>query len=359
MKYNENNLDKEVFNVLVELEFFRKIELERFISRFLEKAKLFRDKNGKEEAQKMGWSIYKKRNINIIDVIKEAERRELIELEKLEEDSIKITKKGIDYLKNIYTNNFSKEYQQFKAFANEECEKEKIPFINENIIMSMFYHNGNLKERLEYDKNHHPFSRYMRHLLTLNNIEYSEEDYIFNLRPLLFVPIQFMHSKITFHMVCNKAINIPNNMIITQPYPNKRYFVVGQKFKSEKTSAGIFPIVCKKENFPDDLYLELHWSIDNKYNIIHKINIKFDKTQKFGNVFSSNQYFSYMSNLKKFNIISLIEEDILDDMKERSRNLKIINKGTHIEIIENAILSNFPIEYQGFYADRYASKFID
>lgn len=356
----ENNFDKEIFNLLKELKFFRKRELEGFILRFLEEAKRFRDKNGKKEAEKMGWNIYNKRNINVRDIINKAEEKGLIELERLEEDSIKITKTGIKYLNNIYTNNFSDEYIKFRNLMNEEYEKTGIPCIDEEIIMSMFYHNCDIKERLEYDKNHHPFSEYMHHLLESNNIKYSEDDYIFNLKPQLFVPIPFISSKVSFEIVCNKSINVPNNMIITKPYPNKRYFIIGQKFKNEKTSAGIFPIVCKKEIFPDDLYLELHWTIDDKYKIIHKINFQFDKTQKFGNVFSTNQQFALMSNLKEFNMISSMETDILDDMKNGKRDVKVINKRTNIEIIENLTLSNFPIEYQGgLYADKYASKFIN
>lgn len=339
---NKEITDKHFKYLCYPLLHIKKINKNRLKADVLDFAKRNRKGLTKTQITELSYNIYPKSDITVEDIISYAIKNEYIE-EISNEYSLTI--KGYKKYIEILTDNFSDDYFDYKMELEEEINKRRFPTLNELTIASLYSIRKNPKlyaKELSEDKMIIATGKYIKELLNRNDINF-EDKFTFNLRPILYVPNQFIGSKVKLEI---KGLDIPNNINISSPYPNKKYFVVGQKFKDLKTNCGFFyefdfdNIKSKK--------ITLIWTIESDINTIiveHNLFLNFIHTKDYGSMFSINQNFNYNTNHPKFKLVTNIDNLDTDFLGERVSNIKYDKN--KIIIDEYAELINFPIKLQG------------
>lgn len=254
---------------------------------------------------------------------------------KEKENKLSISKFGINYLNNIYTNNYCGEYFNYKNKAEEALDKRKMPSLKERCIMNCYYHKKSLEEVIkiygEWGAFYRVISMYQRHILEKlgYNQEFLKDKYIFNFIPKLFIPIELLNLKSTdFTLEIQGIANIPNNFKLKKPYPNKRYIIPSYKIGKEICGIGFFPIIAKKEDFPKKLKVKLIWTIKNSFKFTHDLTFNFIFKNKYGNMFCNMQH--------SFNI----ENSFMDELRDVKEEIDLYN--FHMENNHNFIVdTNF------------------
>ncbi|MEK5183171.1 hypothetical protein [Paenibacillus sp. FSL P4-0288] len=269
------------------------------------------------------------------------------------------TEKGDTFLQQQLTDQFSPEYLLYEDELNSMMDNHHLPRLERIAIMKSYWNKLSVHEAGSVYVKQSVFSEdslaYHQYILSLLGISKPAQDLVhINLVPKLLVPLEYSDATVTLQL---KGIELQDQLVITQPYRNKRYFVAGLKIGRVKTASGFYPLISEsKEDLPETLSLEYHWNIKGRMKdeitIIHRLNLKFELTSPLGLFFSSVQKTSQSMRMNKFDLITYYD---LSSRYWQERNVKIkTNFLNHIEIDENAILSNFPVELSsGFLGDRY------
>lgn len=365
--------DKYLVNVLSYLEFFPiGIEESRLIDDILRNSKMFRENNSKDIVKEKGYDIYRKRKNSIFNILKCAYDYEYIE-ESVNYDNyypysckpIRLSYKGLTFLKNTYTNCFCKEYLKFKEEVEQALIKNNEPALKELIIMRAFYDNKSIDDvvdiRLSENNNsvYIQTKQYQEHIFDLLGLNIKDNDYIFNFKPILFVPKELIGSKVSCKI---DGIKINEDIKIFRPFPNKAYYVTGFEKDGEKVANGFYPIVAPKEDFPEELAVTINWNIINSYDdseevqtlkVKHNLKLKFS-FKEVGNIFSTDsRHLKY--DVPSFNLITFLNDRLLD--KERKKNFRITHN-EDIVIDEEATLYCFSIK-SAMLSGVYFSKWLE
>ncbi|MBU4642990.1 DUF5514 family protein [Bacillus toyonensis] len=116
-----------------------------------------------------------------------------------------------------------------------------------------------------------------------------ENEYLFNFVPKLFLPGDWFYLPLDIRLEI-EGIDIPGSIVVNRPYPNQLYVVAGFDKDDGITSHGFYWIRNKEELLHNPIEITLHWYIDNKKKITHKINLSFQFGEQKGQFFSSNQW---------------------------------------------------------------------
>ncbi|MCJ8223670.1 hypothetical protein [Bacillus paralicheniformis] len=359
-------MDKPLAHLLGRLSFRRTpIEEEQLMKEVLRDCKIERKKLRRDLAQgkdhyknaikEKGINIFEKQGIRVSELLNGAIGMNLVEVHISDygERKVLISREGRDFLTRIYTNDFSDEYLQFENEVNRKMKDAGELELRESQLASLFWYGWNVKDAcahyLEKDTFQKEMEAYHNYLLQMNGVGNIEGKYIFHFTPKLFLPIGFITDAKNVVLQI-EGIETPSGMILKKPYPNKRYIVAGVKIGKEKTSAGFYPIIADKEDFPRKIDITLGWKIGEHIQITHELSINFEFNDYAGNFFSSEQRLSRGSTLDEFVLTTFVEEDF-ELWGDRNYSFHY-NNPDEIVIKENVTLSHFPIKlHSAFYAD--------
>lgn len=338
------------------------IEMERLVKEVLRECKLNRKDLSVEMIKEKGFDIYERKKTPISKVFQYALDNHYIEpvkeLSSYGDIQFRISLEGKEYLNSFLTDNYCNDYMIFKKNIEEELIKAKKPLIKEIVIMNAYWNGRNVNEFVERYKEWGKYERLNRdyHMYVLSNWGYSEQDlkdkYIFNFTPRLFVPYSAINSEVSLEI---KGVDMPSNMNIMKPYPNKRYFVAGVVFQDAKAVNGFYPIIEGKETFPKTKEIQLIWDIKGGMKVIHNLNISFEITDGEGYLLSSKQHFLRNIAKDEFDVTTNVEER---ESYNLNRHPKYILKGNVLRIFEDIKLVNFPFEvHHASGADSYFETF--
>ncbi|MGG1021158.1 hypothetical protein ABE151_17525 [Bacillus paralicheniformis] len=372
-------MDKPLAHLLDRLSFRRTpIEEEHLMKEVLRDCKIERKKLRKDLAQgkdhyknaikEKGINIFEKQGIRVSELLNEAISMNLVEVHISDygERKVLISGEGRDFLTHIYTNDFSDEYLQFEKEVNRKMKDAGELELRESQLASLFWYGWNVKDvcdhYLEKDTFQKEMEEYHKYLLKLYGVKDLEGKYVFHFIPNLFLPVHLFKIRAENVTLNIEGVKMPSGLILTKPYPNKRYVVAGMKFDKEKTSAGFYPIIAADEEFPRKLDITLRWSIEEQIQIIHELSIQFLFDDHAGNFFSSEQHLSRESKLDEFSLTTFVDEDFepWGDRNELwgDRNYSFhYNNPDEIVIKENVTLSHFPIKlHSSFFGDYHFDK---
>lgn len=267
--------------------------------------------------------------------------------------------KGEIFLQSQLTDHFSSDYLEYEAELNRMMDIYHQPRLERIEIMKAFWSKLTIQDTLSCYLKQSSFSKdslaYHQHILELTGIQKPAQELIhINLVPKLFVPDKYIECEVTLQV---KGIEIPNQLVISQPYQNKRYFVAGLELGRNRTASGFYPLITEcKDDLPESLSLEYHWTIHGKMKdeitIIHRLHLNFDLTPAPGLFFSSVQKTSRSMMMNQFDLVTYMG---LSSMNWKERKVKYkTNYLDHFEIDEAATLTNFPVDlHSTFYGDCY------
>lgn len=334
------------------------IQEDRIVEAVLRDTKRGREGLSKEEIVEKGLNIYEKRAFGIFDLIKEA-----IDLGYATSSvhhktgkMLQITNAGYDFLMSVYTNNYSPEYMEFSRELNRIFKEHGEPPLEEKHEAAMFWEGKTPEEASNWyfkpSGYHDEIEAYHRFLLNTMNKSVGENDFVFHFMPKLFLPREWMTEDISLKI---EGIEVPDDVFLATPYPNKRYIVAGVKNGNVKTTVGFYPIIAPREQFPKEIVITLHWTIEGRVNISHKINVQFEFADHPGNFFSSEQNLSRSNRIPVLNLTTYVEQS-LDFWKNRNKTFSSPKQKEYV-IEEHVTLTNFPRAlHSSFYADRNFSK---
>ena len=322
--------------------------------RYLERCKENRKELGLEKAIEEGWGLYDKKNPTFDSVLQTCIDAGYVEFtwdnrfyEPIKNG--KVTPQGYNYLYTIYTNNNSQEFKKYVAEINKEMKNlNYIPY--DRFYLAREYWKGtSIKELIEaYSKSYcwnNTFrdSQYHLEVLKLNGLTLKDEEYLFHLKPKLFLPRELVGESVELEIV---GLSVPQNFTLTQPYPNRRYHVGGLKIGRKSTHAGFYPLHFKPNEIPENLSFELRWTIGGEYQIHHQVKVQFiDKG--YGRLFTSSQLLSKGNlDIPTFDLITYCEEEYWEGCRGRDVKWKLdMNNYTKL-IEENLTLTGIPFELQ-------------
>lgn len=355
-------MDKALANLLRQLGLYEGTPImeERILKEVLINCKRERKNLSKDEIKEKGLNIYEKQGIRVSELLNEAINRGLADslYNNYGERKVFISREGTDFLTRFYTNDFSCEYMQFEKEINQLMREHEELELVQLQLASLFWDGQTVKS--VYDSYtdstvQKESAAYHNYLLEMNGVKDKKDQYIFHFMPKLFLPIEWISTEVKNIVLQIEGIKTPSEMILTKPYPNTRYVVAGRKFGREKTSAGFYPIIAAKEDFPEELDITLRWSIGEYTHIVHKLRINFAFDDHAGSFFSTEQRLSRQSKLDEFSITTFFEDDIeLYGDRDYSYQIK---EPDEIVIEENVKLTHFPIKlHSAFHADSHFNK---
>lgn len=333
-----------ILYVLQELSHFSSfLEESRIKERVLHTCKVKRKGLTKEEIEKRGLNIYEKRGVSIHSILSELIERELIEIEWLninEEKNIRLSQNGLAYLMELYTDNYSVGFLEFKEKIADLTERLNETNLNPLHIAGYYWNRKSvdyiesvhftIKRLKEEAKNYHHY------LLSKYEKEFDSETYVFHINPQLFLPVDDWHEEVRLSV---EGIDITQPIIIGKPYNNKRYAVAGTKIGKEKLFTGFYPIVAPINEFPKEKRIILHWEIGGRKEIVHEIDIQFQFDRGF--LFSTYQTLMRSNDLPYINLTTITEN--IGSLRA-NRNMEFIEEGENVlRIKEKVTLTSFPI----------------
>lgn len=359
-------MDNKIVNVLTHLTYFdRGLSRRRLEEDTIRECKTMRKKLSKEEAENRGYNIFEKKKPCIKDLVDYCYDRKFIKLkcnDSVECEDFQLTVKGEIYLQNAYTNKFCPEYKEFEIEVNRLMKEYNKPLLEEMQIMKLFRSGYTAEKAVSYYKEWNKYNlktrQYQEYILKKSghNLNTFDNKYIFHLYPKLFVPYELMNSKVTLKV---EGVDVPENLTVLKPVPNKRYYIAGLSFGKEKSAIGFYPVVKSKEEFPKKLEIKLIWNINDTYTIEHVLKLKFRLSDEPGNLFSTYQHFSGCCRLNRFGIVTYFKDETAFSYDNRDLIYKVSNDGRYTEITERAILNNFPMEMaNAFSGNKYFDKFL-
>jgi hypothetical protein len=357
-----NQMQKELIHVLSRLSFYSSpITYKRLMEEVITDSKRLRNGLSKLEIDERGLNIYEKRGARVFDLIEFAvEAGHIVIIVLLGERTLLITPEGIEALICEYTNNRSSDFNSFESQINQAMKERKEPGLESLHVAAFFYKGFSVEKVVDLYKEKSAYREereaYHRHMIALTGKDLSKELFVFHFNPKIFVPVEFVNEKVELVI---EGFEVPNAMILTKPYLNKRYTVAGVQIGKEKSASGFYPIIGKKEDFSKQFEVTMKWLIGKKLTVIHRLLISFDFGEGLGNLFSTEQYLSRSNNLPSFNLTTYSE---INPEFWRDRNVtKVYDLNTNTFIIEEiATLNLFPISLQStFHGDLYFQKWME
>ncbi|MFF2531629.1 hypothetical protein ACFVS2_22245 [Brevibacillus sp. NPDC058079] len=352
-------MNKSLANLLIRSSYYGSpIEEKRLLKDVLENSKRERKNLTKEEIEKRGLQVYEKKNNRVSDLLEEAINEGLIKRYTTnDEPKVFITKEGLDYLFNFYTNHQSYDFELYEKNLNDVMREKQGLELKRLQTAALYWRGYSVEDAAHIYLKHNCYREeiqaYHHYLLQEFGVNFEEDMYIFHMIPKLFVPIDWVNEKVSLTI---EGIETPSNLILTKPYPNKRYTVAGLKIGKVKTAAGFYPIIANKDTFPKELDVTLHWTVGNTMKVIHKIHIDFEMSDHGGNLFSSEQHLSRSSKLNELHLTTYVQPD-RSFWRERQHNLSLANGFEELLIEERVALTHFPIElHAAFHGDCYFQK---
>ncbi|MBG9730805.1 hypothetical protein ABD87_15035 [Lysinibacillus sphaericus] len=347
-------MDKVAFLFLTRNWIWSRLTYKDVKKRYLEECKENRKKLGIEKAIEEGWGLYDKKSPTFDSVLQTCIDAGYVEFnwDHRFNEPIKcgnVTPQGYNYLYTVYTDNNS---QEFKNYADEiKKEMNKLNFIpyDRFDLAEEYWKGTSIKNLIEnYSKSYcwnNTFrdSQYHLEVLKLNGLTIDEEEYLFHLRPKLFLPRALVGESVELEI---EGLSLPQNFTLTQPFPNKRYHVGGLKIGRKSTHAGFYPLHFKPNKIPESLSFELKWTIGGEYQINHLVKVKFiDKG--YGRLFTTSQLLSKGNlDIPTFDLITYCEEEFWEDCRGRDVEWMLdMNNYTKL-IEENLTLTGIPFELQ-------------
>ncbi|GKS12922.1 hypothetical protein YDYSY3_39220 [Paenibacillus chitinolyticus] len=340
------------------IESFKKVSESRLNDHLIFWAKTERKGKSKTEIKEQGLNIYNVSDVeSLIDTA--LERGELLVLDITEADrTFSLSDDGKLSLAIFLTDNFCDAYKAYSIEVDAFTEETKQLPLSKMTIMKYFYrgHSINmLKENLALANSSNTISIAYHHHLISNfyGITSLEKDACtFHFAPRLYVPPEWIGRKVTIEI---EGLDEPVKLVVTSPYPNKRYYVAGVKLGRLNTANGFYPVIKPRDSFPAHKELLLRWKLDDEIRIDHHLKLNFKFTNSQGRFFSSEQQLlPDVAGMKKFTLTTTIDHSTLSERNARVIVHDIFN---HYEIHEDATLVNFPMElHHSVKATSYFSK---
>ncbi|MCY9543599.1 hypothetical protein M5X00_24085 [Paenibacillus alvei] len=319
----------------------------------------------KREIKERQLAIYKKDHA--CEVVDDALNTELVMVIEFTERGrkLRITNEGKLSLVLVLTHNFSDEYKAYADKISQAFEAADQLSFPKTTVMKFFYYGRDPEEVVNSyclrNKERNHILDFHNHLLhDVAKVQPLETDqYIFHLAPTLFVPSELMGKKASLEIIGLEE-ELPK-IVVTSPYPNKRYYIAGMKEGRSNTAAGFY-IVRKKDEFPLYQEITLRWLLDNNIRIDHRLEISFQFASSQGRLFStSQQLMREIANVDTFRVTTSISED---SYYERDAKLIVHDIFNHFEIQERVVLTNIPMEMHymttaGGYFSRWYKHWLD
>lgn len=228
-------------------------------------------------------------------------------------EQLTLTQKGEETYVHILTNGKSAAYRRYEQAVYGAFDEQLMVRPSLKHIRHSFSNGLPAPHLMEWARKPNRVGMRARdhHVKTLNSLGYANEQLadslVFQLVPELFLP-SGESGEVTLEV---RGVEKPLNLILTTPYPNKRYVVAGLLIGREVTHTGFYPLVLPKDQFPDTLEVELLWKIggDEGYTLSHQLRIEFMKERMTGNFYTSHQQLVRSSEIPTLQVTSFMPED--------------------------------------------------
>lgn len=311
--------------------------------RILEHYKKLRAENNVKgaAAKNLNLHVYEKTGITVSSILEYIQEHNWIEM--LDDDHFQLTGEGINHLNNIYTNNFSSEFETYKQQVKQLADQYEEPNFGERHVMRMFWY----KRTLDYIKN----SYFTRHRYADGNhpayqkvmgLQIPEGSMALHIRPTLFLDLEDLNESVQLEI---EGIEVPA-FELKKPFPNKRYVIARLKGINDENlnSFGFYAYIKKNEDFPNTQKITYRWYIGEDKVVEHHLNICF--APKYGNIYSTMQRTSRTSEIPTRAIITKSGiEDLMKYTKAHKGDIKLrfdLNSES-LTIKENVTLVSIPM----------------
>lgn len=311
-----------------------------FHKRVLSFAKQLRKDLNKSEIREKGLNIYDKREQSIHSIMEHLVELELISII---DGQVNLLSKGFDYIMNIYTDDFSASYLQYRKEVLDFLEQRNETDFTEEMIAKLYFGKNSLEDiqRIYFYESKDLVAEFHSFIIDALNQRRNEDSFVFHFCPRIFLPYEYSDEKISLDI---EGIEISNDDIfIGRPYPNRRYAVAGMKLNNTPIFSGFYPIISAKDQFPQEKKIIMKWDIGETLKVIHSINVKFSFDR--GNFFSTYQSLSRGNSLDYINLVTTIEDE---GYFKDNRNPMIKTKVNEIFIEEDVTLTSFPMHLHCF-----------
>ncbi|MFY0519288.1 hypothetical protein ACOMCU_15895 [Lysinibacillus sp. UGB7] len=311
-----------------------------FYKRVLSAAKYLRKDLKKAEAIEQGLNIYQKRELSIHSIMDHLVQMDMVSII---HKQILLLPKGYEYLQNIYTDNYSAAYQAFRKEVLELLKQRNETEFTEDMISRLFFRKHSLDDisKIYFDKSNDAIAEFHSYIIKSMGKQIEDDSFVFHFCPQIFLPDEYIDENITLEVA---GLDVSNNIIVGRPYPNKRYAVAGTKFNNTAIFSGYYPVITRKDKFPQAKKITMHWNVGNVLKVIHSITVKFNFDR--GNFFSTDQSLSRGNSLKYLKLITTFEDD---GYFEENRNFKRRQIGNEIYIEEDVTLTSFSMHLHNFH----------
>jgi len=346
--------------LLATLTHFKTISAHRLNSMILSEAKRERKGKKKHEIIDLGLMLHTEEDAE--NMIENALNEGLLIVIDINEDGrkLQLTAEGkLAYVIHL-TDNFSPAYKAYEMQFNQMVSDAKQLSLPRLSIMRYFHSGVDIKTAINNTFKKRTTNElavaYHHHLIhEVAKIEpFSEEDFIFHLAPVLYVPHDLIGRKVTLEI---EGFEKRMSLAVSTPFTNKRYYVAGIKKGRKNTASGFYPIIQPKETFPVFKDVLLRWTVDGEIRIDHKLEIDFSFKSSTGYLFSTVQSFSRsIASIDQFRIVTSIDQE----MNQLMNNTFIVHDiYNHFEIRQNVALTNFPMDLHSsaFLSSPYYSDF--
>lgn len=354
-------MSNQLRNVLVRMSYYHSpVNEKRIIEEVLRDCKRERKELSKEQIEAKGYDIFENRNVRAKDIIESAISKSYIIATAFEPNNrmLLLSDIGRAYLFSLNTNNNSKEFQAFKIKVDQIMSaNQELPLNTDHIAMA-FWGEEDPEEFCSYYLKRSSYQnqteKYHQYLLSSFGHQPTDKDYIFHLVPKLFVPRDKMGEDVSLKI---EGVGEPKSLFISQPYPNKRYYVAGVKKKEFVTASGFYPIIADRDHFPKELDLKLIWTMEN-FKVEHLLHISFEFAEHPGTLFSTEQFISRSNNIKEKDVRTYAEKSE-ELWGERTPKFSTKNVFRELVIEESVTLTNIPIYmHSAFHADKHFQKWM-
>lgn len=298
------------------------------------------------EFKDKGLAIYSKRGLSFDDLCQYAIEKKWVEERG---ENLRLTEAGKGYYHEILTDNYSEAYIAYLQEIHEAFDEKQMVRPERINIMASFARGRPSSDIMEWFSQPNRVGELSKayHLSVLKEMGYPEEmlegHVVFQLIPELFLATSndMKEAEVTLTV---KGIDKPLNLVITRPYLNKRYAVGGLAIGRHVANVGFYPLIARKDQFPDELKLELLWEIGGKdgFCINHQLHITFDKERDTGNLYSTHQQLVKSSEIPSLSLTTYLPED---ENLLKGREAHFVGRGTWNHLLQETVrLRPFPME---------------
>lgn len=356
-------MEPTIIKLLSVVDMFGSISDHHLADYLLSHCKRSRKGESKEEIVRRGINIYKNQPIRVEEIIEKAINNKLLVVTDITERGrqLELSPDAILDLMVVWTKNWSPGYKSFSSKLRDILSIHRHPGLSEKQVAKLFNSGKTAAEaaapyvqpRTSTRKIHRAYHEYV--MKEFGGFLPAENEYVFHLCPKLFVPADLMGKKVSLQI---DGVPVPPNLIVTTPFPNKRYYVCGMKKGRSRTSFGLYPLIGSQEYFPKSAKIRLRWIVDGTITIDHYMSLSFLFHSTSGTFFSTEQRFSVPIAIQKsFSLTTTI--DTAGMGTERNAKIVVRDIGNHFEIHEEAALTNFPIDMHSGPAGVHFNKWFD